>query len=94
MKHYIVAKLKDSSKRERLVAPVLSLFENTLSIPGIHNVSVNSCCIDRPNRYDLMIIIDMDEEALPLYDESEPHKTWKREYGDLLESKAIFDCNE
>lgn len=48
-------------------------------------------CIDRPNRYDLMITIDMDEEALAAYDASDPHHEWKETFGDLIEKKAIFD---
>ena len=72
--------------------PVRTLFEEVLDIPGIHDVTVVPCCNDRPNRYDLMIIIDMDPSALALYDSSEPHKRWKEQYGELLEKKAIFDC--
>ena len=40
----------------------------------------------------MMIVIDMDKEALPTYDESEPHKRWKVGYGDIIEKKAVFDC--
>ena len=94
MKHFIIAKLKDSSKRAELTVPVKALFEDVLEIPGIHYVQVKPCCINSPNRYDLMIIIDMDPEALPLYDSSEPHKRWKEQYGELLESKAIFDSED
>ena len=94
MKHYIIAKLKDSSRKNELTEPVRKLFEELLEIPGIHNVQVKSCCIDRPNRYDLMIVIDMDPDALPVYDASKPHKQWKEQYGELLEKKAIFDSEE
>ena len=94
MKHYIIAKLKDSSRKNELAGPVRALFEEALEIPGIHSVQVKPCCIDRPNRYDLMIVIDMDPEALPLYDASSPHKQWKEQYGDLLEKKTIFDSEE
>ena len=93
MKHYIIAKLHDSSKREELVAPVQALFDRTLSIPGIHKVTVKPCCVDRANRYDLMILLEMDPEALPAYDASEPHHFWKNEYGSKIEKKAIFDCD-
>ena len=94
MKHYIIAKFKDRSRTASFVAPVKALFEETLQIPGIHAVSVKPCCIDRPNRYDLMIEIDMDREALEAYDACEPHKRWKQEYGDLLEAKTIFDSED
>ena len=43
------------------------------------------------NRYDLMIEIDMEPEALDAYDRSVWHHQWKEQYGSLLEKKAIFD---
>ena len=49
------------------------------------------CCVDRANRYDLMIVLDMDKDALPNWDASDIHHRWKDEYGGLLEKKAIFD---
>ena len=94
MKHYIIAKLKEGIDKETLVAPVTAIFEETLSIPGIHAVKVKPCCIDRPNRYDLMIEIEMDREALETYDACAPHKKWKETYGSMLEAKTIFDSEE
>ena len=91
MKHYIIAKLKEGIDKETLVAPVTAIFEETLSIPGIHAVKVKPCCIDRPNRYDLMIEIEMDPEALPAYDASAPHKEWKARYDEHIAAKTIFD---
>ena len=35
--------------------------------------------------------MDMDAAALPLYDASEPHRTWKEKFGPLLDGKTIFD---
>lgn len=92
MKHYIITKFKKGTDIKSLVGPVRSLFEETLDIPGIHSVDVRPSCSDRANRYDLMIVIGMDPEALPLYDASAPHRRWKEEYGDRMEQKAIFDC--
>ena len=91
MKHYIIAKLKEGYDRDALIAPVTEIFEETLSIPGVHAVKVKPCCIDRPNRYDIMIEIDMDREALEAYDHCEPHKRWKDTYGCMLSAKTIFD---
>ena len=68
------------------------IFEETLSIPGIHELDVRLSNSDRANRYDLMILLKMDQEALPAYDASEPHHRWKEEYGDRIDKKAIFDC--
>ena len=48
--------------------------------------------IDRPNRYDMLIVITMEESALPLYDACDAHHHWKDAYGPLIEKKAIFDC--
>ena len=49
---------------------------------------------DRENRYDLMIVLDMDKDAPGAYDVSEPHLRWKAEYKDKIKKKAIFDCEE
>ena len=54
-------------------------------------VDIFPSCSERPNRFDLMICMDMDAAALPLYDASEPHRTWKETFGPLLEGKTIFD---
>ena len=94
MKHYIIAKWNEGVDRQAGLAPVKEIFDRTLEIPGIHGVNVIPCCIDRPNRYDLMIEIDMDRDALEAYDACEPHKRWKKEYGDLLEAKTIFDSED
>lgn len=91
MKHYVIVKWKELCDREAMVGPVKALFEETLSLPGIHAVRVKPCCVSRANRYDLMIEIEMDEEALVVYDECEPHKRWKKDYGSLISGKVIFD---
>ncbi len=94
MKHYIIVKFKEGTDVRNLEKPVRSVFEETLSIPGIHRVDVRLSNSDRSNRYDMMILLNMDQEALPLYDVSEPHLKWKSQYGELIEKKAIFDCED
>ena len=69
------------------------IFEETLAIPGIHSLDIRISNSDIENRFDLMIIIDMEKEALPAYASSEPHIRWKSEYGDRIAKKAIFDCD-
>ena len=94
MKHCIIAKFKPevtTIQKEKMYPKILELFENTRSIEGVHNVELLKNCIDRSNRYDIMIRIDMEPEALSLYDACEWHHRWKEEYGGLLEKKAIFD---
>ena len=93
MKHHIIVKFTEGTDVRALLAPVKAIFDETLSIPGIHGVELKTSCIDRPNRYDLMIVIDMDPYALPAYDASEPHHRWKEEYGPITLKKAIFDCD-
>ena len=71
-----------------------AIFEETCcQIPGIHTLDIRISNSDIANRYDLMIIIDMEKEALPAYATSEPHLRWKSEYGDRIAKKAIFDCD-
>ncbi|MDO5445508.1 MAG: Dabb family protein [Eubacteriales bacterium] len=95
MRHHILAKYNQEVKpeqKDQLADDILHLFENTKSIPGIHQVEVHKNCINRENRYDILIVIEMDQAALEEYDRCEWHKQWKEEYGKLLEKKAIFDC--
>ena len=93
MQHHILVKWKerpaDATARQREVENV---FAPCLEVPGMHRVEVIPNVIDRPNRYDLLIRITMDEAALPLYDDCDAHHRWKDEYGALIEKKAIFDC--
>ena len=94
MKHYIIVKFVEGTDVKALVGPVKAIYDETLSIPGVHGVDVKLSNSDRANRYDLMIVMDMDKEALPAYDVSAPHLRWKTEYGDRVAKKAIFDCDD
>ena len=92
MKHHILVKFVEGADAAPLLEPIRAVFAPLLELPGVHGLELKPSCVDRPNRYDLMIVLDMDPEALPVYDASEPHKRWKREYGELIAKKAIFDC--
>ena len=94
MKHYIIVKFTPETDAKALAEPVRGIFAETLTIPGVHDVQVLLSNSDRENRYDMMIVMDMDKDALPLYDVSAPHLRWKSEYGDRIAKKAIFDCDE
>ena len=93
MKHHIIVKWNESISDKRGAAEeVRKLFAPSTDIDGIRSVRVIENCIDRPNRYDIMIVLDMDKDALTVWDGSEIHKTWKSERGEKIASKAIFDC--
>ena len=94
MKHYIIVKFTEGTDVKALVGPVRKIFEETLSIPGIRELDIRTSNSDRPNRYDMMIVMDMEKDALRAYDVCEPHLRWKAEYGDRIAKKAIFDCDD
>lgn len=92
MKHHIIVKWNETvNDKPAMIPNIKALFEKALSIEGIEQVDLIPNIIDRPNRYDLMIVITMDENALSAYDESIYHKEWKEKYGSFIESKCIFD---
>ena len=91
MKHCILIKWKDRQEAEKKYGEIRALFDGAVKIPGIAGVEYKRNCVDRENRYDLLILLDMEESALTAYDSSEMHQRWKREYGSLIASKAIFD---
>ena len=90
IKHCIIVKFKkDVEKPSR--EEIRALFSNALTIEGIHALRDYENVIARDNRYDLLIELEMEEEALPAYDESIWHKQWKADYGHLIEQKTIID---
>ena len=94
MKHCILVKYNadiDAAKKEKLLSEIKEVFSGLSVIEGIHGVEVIPNVVDRSNCYDLLIRIDMEKETLPVYDDSEPHHIWKRDYACYLEKKAIFD---
>lgn len=93
MLHHILVKWTDEvTDKPALAAEVEALFQGALSVDGVHGVTVHPNVIQRPNRYDLLIRIDMDEQSLPAYDDCQTHHRWKDDYGHLVAKKAIFDC--
>ena len=93
MKHLILVKWKETvDNASQLKDEAEALFRETLASPGIYGVKAIPGLKTAANRYDLMIAIDMDRDALPAYNESAAHKRWKAEYGERTEKKAIFDA--
>ena len=93
MKHCIIAKYTPLAyeRRVELLPRIREIFSAAGDIPGVRGAEVFPNCVARDNRYDVMIVLEMDRDALPLYDDSEMHHRWKDEFGGLLEKKAIFD---
>lgn len=93
MRHFIIVKFKDSVDVHKLVEPIENLFRESLNIHGINRVEFYTSNVNMHNRYDLMIEMILSREALEKFDNSEIHKKWKINYGEYIESKAIFDCD-
>lgn len=95
MKHVILVKWNALvSNKKSIKTEVENIFEQLLKFESIHDVKIHQNVIYRANRYDLMIVIEMDKEFLPVYDESEQHKEWKQKFGKFVENKAIFDFED
>ena len=92
MKHYIIVKYNETVPDKSIMAEKVSeLFNGGEDIPGIHSYRVFPNCVARDNRFDLMIEISMDADALPRWDESLLHRRWKSEFGGFVQAKTIFD---
>ena len=78
IEHYIIVKFTEGTDVKALVEPVRGIFEETLAIPGVDSLDIRISNSDIANRYDLMIIITMEKEALPAYAASEPHMQRKQ----------------
>ena len=78
--------------KEALQKDIAALFASAREIPGVSGARLFPNCIPLENRFDLMIVVDMEKEALPNWNTSALHLKWKEEYGKFIQSKAIFDC--
>lgn len=93
MRHHIIVKYTDQvTDKPALDREITALFAQAAEIPGVHGADVCSNVIDRANRYDLMIVVRMERDALPAWDASDLHHRWKAQYGHLVAAKTIFDC--
>ncbi len=94
MKHCIIVKfIPDITGKveDSFIENIQQLFNNCLEIEGVHSVKVHKCCIERDNRADIMIEMDMETTALEEYDKSDWHFMWKHEYSRFIDTKTIFD---
>lgn len=91
MLHYILVKWNDGVNKQETAETVRALYATATEIPGVHRVEIQENVTPRPNRYDLMILLHMDAESLPVWDESPLHQQWKQQFGSLIEKKCIFD---
>lgn len=93
MTHYIIVKYTDEvTDKTGLYNRINELFSEAVSIRGIDRVEVFSSCIVGANRHDLMIKMELEPEALKLFDASDIHQTWKDIFGRYIAEKTIFDC--
>lgn len=93
MLHRIIVKYTPLvTDRDAFAEEVLGVFKPLEQMDGIRKVGVVKGLPLAENRWDLMIEIDMEKDALPAYNGSAPHKKWKTEYACFVEKKAIFDC--
>ena len=92
MLHHIIVKWNSNVDKKEMVDKVRSMYAKADEIPGVHRVEIRENVIPRENRYDIMIVLDMNESSLPTWDASELHKQWKEKFGGFIEKKCIFDC--
>jgi hypothetical protein len=96
MQHHVIVKFNDTVKDKIAMADEIgNLFKGMVgTVPGVHKVSPHKNCIDMENRYDLMVIVDMDKEALQPYTDSSIHDKWINGYARYLASKVIMDYED
>lgn len=91
MIHYIVVKWVQNVDKKQFAENVRTLYADAVKIPGIQKVEITENITPRENRYDLMIALYMENDALSRWDNSGLHVKWKSEFGSAIEQKCIFD---
>lgn len=93
MKHYIIVKFNENVEKEKLINPIKELFQKAMHIEEVIKVDIYESNMYLPNRYDLMIKMDLSKKDLEEFDNGEIHKAWKERFGKYIASKTIFDCD-
>ena len=92
MLHYILVKWNPDVEKQSAAQAVRALYAKAAEIAGVRRAEIRENITPRDNRYDLMIVLEMDGEALSGWDQSQLHRQWKQKYGAQIEKKCIFDC--
>ena len=87
MKHCILAKytVDAYSRRAELLPRVREIFSAAADIPGVTGAEVFPNCVDRPNRYDVLIVLEMALDALAAAPVVVESNTGARARGDRTE---------
>lgn len=89
MRHCILTRFRaDAGDWQAYLPEIREIFSAAGDIPGVRGAEVFPNCVDRENRYHVLIRLDMDPAALAAYDVSPMHHRWKDRFGPLLEKKA------
>ena len=92
MNHYIIVKFNENTEKKSIINPIRELFQKAINIKEIEKIDIYESNMDLPNRYDLMIKMDLSKKALEEFDNGEIHKEWKERFGKYIMNKIIFDC--
>ena len=93
MQHYIIVKFNENAEKEKIINPIKELFKRTNKIKEIKKLEIFESNMNLPNRYDLMIKMELSQKALNEFDNSDIHKEWKEKFENFIMSKTIFDCD-
>ena len=79
MRHYILAKFQaDAGDWHDYLPRIREIFGAAGEIPGVRGAAVYPGCVDRENRYHVLIELEMEPSALTTYDESAMHHRWNQ----------------
>ena len=95
MQHCILVKwTEDAGDRNALAKDAEAIFAEAVRDGFATALKIRRNVVERPNRYDLLIELEMAKEMLPMYDASEAHRRWKESFGPKIQQKAIFDFED
>ena len=84
MQHYIIVKFNENTEKEKIINPIKELFKRTNKIKEIKKLEIFESNMNLPNRYDLMIKMELSQKALNEFDNSDIHKDGKKNLKILL----------
>ncbi|MCF0150329.1 MAG: hypothetical protein HUJ80_02855 [Firmicutes bacterium] len=94
MKHLVMVKWNETvADKKALQQEVYELWCRALENKEIRKIDMHVNLLNKPNRYDVMYVVELEPQDMDVWADCQPHQIWKTDYAKYVESKAIIDLD-
>lgn len=79
--------------KKAMAEEVYQLWCKGLENKEIRKITKHENLLEKPNRFDVMYVVELDPADMQVWVDCEPHQIWKNDYAKYVEAKAIIDLD-